>query len=95
MDSPTGILTFGWVDGILRLHCLTENCPDQNPRLRNWDPGQDSAKQVVIKEGDMFRLTSDATVNSIVIQDGGESWPPSVGTASLFFTVGAQLMFFL
>lgn len=54
------------------LHCLAENCPDQNPRLRNWDPGQDSAKQVVIKEGDMFRLTSDATVNSIVIQDGGK-----------------------
>lgn len=38
----------------------------------NWDPGQDSAKQVVIKEGDMFRSASDATVNSIVIQDGGE-----------------------
>ena len=51
---------------------LVENCPDQNPRLRNWDPGQDSAKQVVIKEGDMFRLTSDATVNSVVIQDGGK-----------------------
>ena len=54
------------------LHCFVENCPDQNPRLRNWDPGQDSTKQVVIKEGDMFRLTSDATVNSIVIHDGGE-----------------------
>uniref|UniRef100_A0A8C3WU92 hyaluronoglucosaminidase n=1 Tax=Catagonus wagneri TaxID=51154 RepID=A0A8C3WU92_9CETA len=57
--------------GISSKYAPDENCPDQNPRLRNWDPGQDSAKQVVIKEGDMFRLTSDATVNSVVIQDGG------------------------
>ncbi|CAO2584978.1 Cell surface hyaluronidase [Lemmus lemmus] len=57
--------------GISSKYAPDENCPDQNPRLRNWDPGQDSAKHVVIKEGDMFRLTSDATVNSIVIQDGG------------------------
>ncbi|KAF6123587.1 cell migration inducing hyaluronidase 2 [Phyllostomus discolor] len=57
--------------GISSKYAPDENCPDQNPRLRNWDPGQDSAKQVIIKEGDMFRLTSDATVNSIVIQDGG------------------------
>uniref|UniRef100_A0A4X1W2V1 hyaluronoglucosaminidase n=1 Tax=Sus scrofa TaxID=9823 RepID=A0A4X1W2V1_PIG len=57
--------------GISSKYAPDENCPDQNPRLRNWDPGQDSTKQVVIKEGDMFRLTSDATVNSIVIQDGG------------------------
>nr|KAF6314298.1 cell migration inducing hyaluronidase 2 [Myotis myotis] len=57
--------------GISSKYAPDENCPDQNPRLRNWDPGQDSAKQVVIKQGDMFRLTSDATVNSIVIQDGG------------------------
>lgn len=66
------ILAFCWVDGILMLYFFLENCPDQNPRLRNWDPGQDSGKHVVIKEGDMFRLTSDATVNSIVIQDGGK-----------------------
>uniref|UniRef100_A0A8C5V5C2 hyaluronoglucosaminidase n=1 Tax=Microcebus murinus TaxID=30608 RepID=A0A8C5V5C2_MICMU len=57
--------------GISSKYAPDENCPDQNPRLRNWDPGQDSAKQVVIKEGDMFRLTSDVTVNSITIQDGG------------------------
>ncbi|KAL0607138.1 LOW QUALITY PROTEIN: Cell surface hyaluronidase [Plecturocebus cupreus] len=57
--------------GISSKYAPDENCPDQNPRLRNWDPGQDSAKQVVIKEGDMLRLTSDATVYSIVIQDGG------------------------
>ncbi|XP_070287607.1 cell surface hyaluronidase CEMIP2 isoform X2 [Myotis yumanensis] len=57
--------------GISSKYAPDENCPDQNPRLRNWDPGQDSAKQVVIKQGDLFRLTSDATVNSVVIQDGG------------------------
>ncbi|KAK7802812.1 hypothetical protein U0070_023602 [Myodes glareolus] len=57
--------------GISSKYAPDENCPDQNPRLRNWDPGQDSVKHVVIKEGDMFRLTSDATVDSIVIQDGG------------------------
>lgn len=60
----------GSVSGVC-CFCFVENCPDQNPRLRNWDPGQDSVKHVVIKEGDMFRLTSDATVDSIVIQDGG------------------------
>ncbi|KAM6169778.1 cell surface hyaluronidase CEMIP2 isoform 2-T2 [Rhynchocyon petersi] len=57
--------------GISSKYAPDENCPDQNPLLRNWDPGQDSTKQVVIKEGDKFRLTSDVTVNSIVIQDGG------------------------
>lgn len=57
--------------GISSKYAPDENCPDQNPRLRNWDPGQDSAKHVVIREGDMFRLTSDATMDSIVIQDGG------------------------
>ncbi|KAM5184978.1 cell surface hyaluronidase CEMIP2 isoform 1-T1 [Callospermophilus lateralis] len=57
--------------GISSKYAPDENCPDQNPHLRNWDPGQDPAKQVVIKEGDMFRLTSDVTVNSIVIENGG------------------------
>ncbi|XP_006894484.1 PREDICTED: transmembrane protein 2 [Elephantulus edwardii] len=57
--------------GISSKYAPDENCPDQNPLLRNWDPGQDSSKHIVIKEGDKFRLTSDATVNSIVIQDGG------------------------
>ncbi|XP_007531305.1 inactive cell surface hyaluronidase CEMIP2 [Erinaceus europaeus] len=57
--------------GISSKYAPDENCPDQNPLLRNWDPGQDATKQVVIKEGDLLRLTSDATVNSIVIQDGG------------------------
>lgn len=82
MNLAEGIFVSCWFNGVLMLLCFIENCPDQNPRLRNWDPGQDSAKQVVIKEGDMFRLTSDATVNSIVIQDGGEEPPLSMGTAT-------------
>ncbi|VTJ66193.1 Hypothetical predicted protein [Marmota monax] len=57
--------------GISSKYAPDENCPDQNPNLRNWDPGQDPAKQVFIKEGDMFRLTSDVTVNSVVIENGG------------------------
>ncbi|XP_074186663.1 cell surface hyaluronidase CEMIP2 isoform X2 [Rhinolophus sinicus] len=71
MTSFSFFVALAVILGISSKYAPDENCPDQNPRLRNWDPGQDSAKQVVIKEGDMFRLTSDATVNSIVIQDGG------------------------
>ncbi|XP_015704601.1 cell surface hyaluronidase isoform X2 [Coturnix japonica] len=57
----------------LRMACIksVENCPDQNPRLKNWSPGKDPEKKVVIKKGDLFRLDSDATVHSITIQDGG------------------------
>lgn len=55
-------------------HYIAENCPDQNPRLKNWSPGKDTEKRVFIKKGDMFRLNSDATVHSIVIQDGGMKW---------------------
>lgn len=52
---------------------ITENCPDQNPRLKNWNPGHDREKKVIIKQGDLFRLNGDAAVHSIVIQDGGMS----------------------
>ncbi|XP_062455906.1 inactive cell surface hyaluronidase CEMIP2 [Rhea pennata] len=57
--------------GIASKYAPDENCPDQNPRLKNWSPGQDPEKRVFIKKGDLFRLDSDATVHSIVIQDGG------------------------
>ncbi|NXC70693.1 TMEM2 hyaluronidase, partial [Anhinga anhinga] len=57
--------------GIASKYAPDENCPDQNPRLKNWSPGKDPEKRVVIKKGDLFRLNSDATVHSIVIQDGG------------------------
>ncbi|XP_048788468.1 cell surface hyaluronidase isoform X2 [Lagopus muta] len=57
----------------LRMACIksVENCPDQNPRLKNWSPGKDPEKKIIIKKGDLFRLNSDATVHSITIQDGG------------------------
>ncbi|XP_055974733.1 inactive cell surface hyaluronidase CEMIP2 isoform X1 [Sorex fumeus] len=71
ITSFSFFVTLAVILGISSKYAPDENCPDQNPRLRNWDPGQDSAKQVVIKEGDLFRLTSDATVYSIVIEDGG------------------------
>lgn len=36
----------------------------------------------------MFRLTSDATVNSIVIQDGGKEWSLPMGAARLLVPMG-------
>ncbi|XP_068782022.1 inactive cell surface hyaluronidase CEMIP2 isoform X1 [Struthio camelus] len=57
--------------GIASKYAPDENCPDQNPHLKNWSPGQDPEKRIFIKKGDLFRLDSDATVHSIVIQDGG------------------------
>ncbi|XP_015262458.1 PREDICTED: transmembrane protein 2 [Gekko japonicus] len=57
--------------GIASKYAPDENCPDQNPRLKNWNPGYDREKKVIIKQGDLFRLNGDATVHSIVIQDGG------------------------
>ncbi|XP_067425253.1 cell surface hyaluronidase CEMIP2 isoform X1 [Emydura macquarii macquarii] len=57
--------------GISSKYAPDENCPDQNPRLQNWNPGQDTEKRVIIKKGDLFRLNLDATVHSVVIQDGG------------------------
>ncbi|XP_008047252.1 transmembrane protein 2 isoform X2 [Carlito syrichta] len=71
ITSFSFFLALAVILGISSKYAPDENCPDQNPRLKSWDPGQDSTKQVVIKEGDMFHLTSDATVNSIVIRDGG------------------------
>ncbi|XP_078070072.1 cell surface hyaluronidase [Mustelus asterias] len=48
-----------------------ENCPDQNFRLKDWSPGHDKHKQIIIKRGDKLRLVSSATVHSIIIQHGG------------------------
>ncbi|KAM9328953.1 cell surface hyaluronidase CEMIP2 [Gastrophryne carolinensis] len=58
--------------GISSKYAPDENCPDQNYFLSNWNPGHDATKRVVIKNGDLFRLQSDATVHSITIQDGGK-----------------------
>ncbi|XP_033890991.3 cell surface hyaluronidase [Acipenser ruthenus] len=50
---------------------IDENCPDHNPALSSWNPGHDQQKTVIIRKGDLFRLESSATVNSIIIQKGG------------------------
>ncbi|RXM99389.1 Transmembrane protein 2 [Acipenser ruthenus] len=49
---------------------LDENCPDHNPALSSWNPGQDPQKTVIIRKGDLFRLDSPATVHAIIIQKG-------------------------
>ncbi|XP_038625586.1 cell surface hyaluronidase isoform X1 [Tachyglossus aculeatus] len=71
ISSFSFFIALGIILGISSKYAPDENCPDQNPRLRNWDPEQDTEKQVIIKKGDWLRLNSDVTVNSIVIQDGG------------------------
>uniref|UniRef100_V9K885 hyaluronoglucosaminidase n=1 Tax=Callorhinchus milii TaxID=7868 RepID=V9K885_CALMI len=52
-------------------HERDENCPDQNFALRNWNPGHNAQRRVVIRKGQHFRLDSSATVHCITIQDGG------------------------
>ncbi|XP_032940580.1 cell surface hyaluronidase isoform X2 [Catharus ustulatus] len=71
VSSLSLFVALGIFLGIASKYAPDENCPDQNPRLKNWSPGKDPEKQVIIKKGDLFRLNSDATVHSIVIQDGG------------------------
>uniref|UniRef100_A0A5F8GU75 hyaluronoglucosaminidase n=1 Tax=Monodelphis domestica TaxID=13616 RepID=A0A5F8GU75_MONDO len=71
ISSFTFFVALAVILGISSKYAPDENCPDQNPRLRNWDPEHDAEKQVIIKKGDWLRLNSDVTVNSIVIQDGG------------------------
>ncbi|XP_009957370.1 PREDICTED: transmembrane protein 2 isoform X2 [Leptosomus discolor] len=71
ISSLTLFIALGIFLGIASKYAPDENCPDQNPRLKNWSPGKDPEKRVFIKKGDLFRLNSDATVHSIVIQDGG------------------------
>ncbi|MBN3297827.1 TMEM2 hyaluronidase, partial [Amia calva] len=50
---------------------IDENCPDHNPSLRNWNPGHDLQRAVIIRKGDLFRLDSSATFLSLIIQEGG------------------------
>ncbi|XP_010115050.1 PREDICTED: transmembrane protein 2 isoform X2 [Chlamydotis macqueenii] len=71
ISSISLFVALGIFLGIASKYAPDENCPDQNPRLKNWSPGKDPEKRVFIKKGDLFRLNSDATVHSIVIQDGG------------------------
>ncbi|KAM8983358.1 cell surface hyaluronidase CEMIP2 isoform 1-T3 [Ara ararauna] len=71
ISSLSLFVALGIFLGIASKYAPDESCPDQNPRLKNWSPGKDPEKRVFIKKGDLFRLNSDATVHSIVIQDGG------------------------
>uniref|UniRef100_A0A4X2KBB3 hyaluronoglucosaminidase n=1 Tax=Vombatus ursinus TaxID=29139 RepID=A0A4X2KBB3_VOMUR len=71
VSSFTFFVALAVILGISSKYAPDENCPDQNPRLRNWDLKHDPEKQVIVKKGDWLRLSSDVTVNSIVIQDGG------------------------
>ncbi|XP_062985400.1 inactive cell surface hyaluronidase CEMIP2 isoform X1 [Elgaria multicarinata webbii] len=71
MSSFSFFLALGIILGIASKYAPDENCPDQNPRLKNWNPGHDREKKIVLQQGDLFRLNMDATVHSIVIQDGG------------------------
>uniref|UniRef100_A0A8C9F591 G8 domain-containing protein n=1 Tax=Pavo cristatus TaxID=9049 RepID=A0A8C9F591_PAVCR len=71
VSSFSLFVALGIFMGIASKYAPDENCPDQNPRLKNWRPGKDPEKKVIIKKGDLFRLNSDATVHSITIQDGG------------------------
>ncbi|XP_049326162.1 cell surface hyaluronidase [Astyanax mexicanus] len=50
---------------------LDENCPDQDLTLRNWNPGQNPKKAVVVGSGERLRLASSATLQSLTILSGG------------------------
>ncbi|KAM4810556.1 cell surface hyaluronidase CEMIP2 [Rhinophrynus dorsalis] len=71
ISSLTFFIILAIVLGISSKYAPDENCPDQNYFLSNWNPGHDTTKRVIIKNGDLLRLQSDATVHSITIQDGG------------------------
>uniref|UniRef100_A0A8B9RCE4 Cell migration inducing hyaluronidase 2 n=1 Tax=Astyanax mexicanus TaxID=7994 RepID=A0A8B9RCE4_ASTMX len=47
------------------------NCPDQDLTLRNWNPGQNPKKAVVVGSGERLRLASSATLQSLTILSGG------------------------
>ncbi|XP_063151209.1 inactive cell surface hyaluronidase CEMIP2 isoform X1 [Candoia aspera] len=71
ISSFSFFIALGIILGVASKYAPDENCPDQNPRLKNWNPGHDREKRIVLQKGDLFRLNVDATVHSIVIQDGG------------------------
>uniref|UniRef100_A0AAR2KAV2 G8 domain-containing protein n=1 Tax=Pygocentrus nattereri TaxID=42514 RepID=A0AAR2KAV2_PYGNA len=50
---------------------VVENCPDHDPTLRTWNPGQDPKKAVVVGSGERLRLVASATLQSLTIQSGG------------------------
>ncbi|XP_053510042.1 cell surface hyaluronidase isoform X2 [Ictalurus furcatus] len=50
---------------------LDKNCPDHNLTLSDWNPGQNPKKAVVVRNGQLFKLTASATLHSLTIQSGG------------------------
>uniref|UniRef100_A0AAR2JE45 G8 domain-containing protein n=1 Tax=Pygocentrus nattereri TaxID=42514 RepID=A0AAR2JE45_PYGNA len=50
---------------------MLKNCPDHDPTLRTWNPGQDPKKAVVVGSGERLRLVASATLQSLTIQSGG------------------------
>ncbi|KAM8866345.1 cell surface hyaluronidase isoform 1-T2 [Synchiropus picturatus] len=48
-----------------------ENCPHHHFSLSSWTPGHQPQKDFVVRKGDLFRLDSSASFNSLTIQSGG------------------------
>uniref|UniRef100_A0A8C6RD57 hyaluronoglucosaminidase n=1 Tax=Nannospalax galili TaxID=1026970 RepID=A0A8C6RD57_NANGA len=73
--SLKAVVTVGWL--LLAgfpgaTSAVAAECPDQNPELQPWTPGQDQNQQVHIGKGRRLLLTSSATVYSITISEGGK-----------------------
>ncbi|KAF7667891.1 hypothetical protein LDENG_00042260 [Lucifuga dentata] len=51
---------------------LDGNCPDHDPFLSRWNPGHQPEKAIVVRQGNLFRLESSATLYSLTIQSGGK-----------------------
>ncbi|XP_068594477.1 cell surface hyaluronidase [Brachionichthys hirsutus] len=51
---------------------LDENCPDHNPSLSSWNPGHQPQRAVVISRGQLVRLESSASFQSLTIRSGGQ-----------------------
>ncbi|XP_078665559.1 cell surface hyaluronidase-like [Branchiostoma floridae x Branchiostoma belcheri] len=47
-------------------------CPDVDPSLVPWNPGHDPSRREVIGQGQVYRLESSATFDSLEIKDGGK-----------------------
>ncbi|KAI4891650.1 hypothetical protein NFI96_020589, partial [Prochilodus magdalenae] len=65
------LLTLILVLSLMSGDVLDENCPDHDLTLRNWNPGHDLKKAVVVGSGERLRLVASATLQSLTIQSGG------------------------
>ncbi|XP_029017539.1 cell surface hyaluronidase isoform X2 [Betta splendens] len=71
VSAAAFLLALILVFSLARRHVLDENCPDHNLSLASWNPGHRPEEPVVVKRGQMFRLESSATFQSLTIQSGG------------------------